>query len=294
MQTLPKSENFLELDDTLSNFQKAQAVVLPVAFEKSTTFRQGTRRGPKAILAASRHLEDYDDELDVEPCQVGIATVLPMTFEGVKLEAGLAKIQRVAGKVMRTGKFLLSLGGEHSITIPLVKEANKVFERLSVLHLDAHSDLRDSYQGSAVNHACVMARINEICDFVSLGLRSGLKDEGKNIRPGARLFYAFDMMRDPDWVEKALESLTDNVYLTIDLDYFDPSIMPAVGTPEPGGFLWYETMEFLRTLFHEKNVVAADVVELCPIDNLVHADMLAAKLVYKLIAYKFFARIRVS
>ena len=292
LPTLPKSQNFLELEDELSNFQKSQAVILPVPFEFSTTFVKGTRKGPEAILAASRHLEDYDDELDAEPCKVGIATLLPLSFEERDPEKALNLIGQTARKVMQTGKFLITIGGEHSITIPLVKEANKVFDQVSVLHLDAHSDLRDNYQDSPFNHACVMARVNEICDFVSVGLRSGLKHEGKSIRPGARLFYAGDMVRDSDWINKALDGLQEDVYLTLDLDFFDPSIMPSVGTPEAGGFFWYETLEFLRQLFRDKNVVACDVVELSPIQSLVHPDALAAKLIYKIIAYKFFARIK--
>jgi len=292
MQVLPENENFLRLEDTFANFAKAQSVVLPVPYEATTTYNRGTVNGPAAILAASHQVELYDEELDREPFTVGVATLPPVQFQdNPDHEAALDAIGERGRAVMQTGKFLLSLGGEHSITIPLVERAVEVFPDLGVLQLDAHSDLRDSYEGSAYNHACVMARVNEMCDFVGIGVRSGIAGERGELRPGARLFYAHEMRQDPQWPDKVLDALPENVYLTLDLDYFDPAIMPAVGTPEPGGFHWHETLQFLRLLFEERNVVACDVVELAPIDGLVHPDFLAAKLVYKLIAYRFFARI---
>lgn len=292
MQVLPENENFLRLEEAYANFAKAQAVVLPVPYEATTTYNQGTVDGPAAILAASHQVELYDAELDLEPFTVGVATLPSMQFgEKEDHEAALDAIGLQGKAVMQTGKFLLALGGEHSITIPLVEQAAEVFPELGVLQLDAHSDLRDSYEGSSYNHACVMARVNEICDFVGVGVRSGIAGERGDLRPGARLFYAHEMRRDPQWPDKVLDSLPENVYLTLDLDYFDPSIMPAVGTPEPGGFHWNETLQFLHALFEEHNVVACDVVELSPIDGLVHPNFLAARLVYKLIAHRFFARI---
>ncbi len=291
VETLPPEKNFLALEPDLSNFQKSQAVILPVPYEASTTLMEGTQKGPEAILAVSSHLEDYDDELDVEPCSVGIATLPPVNFEGVSGEEALKRIEIQAYKVYHTGKFLLALGGEHTITVPLVRAAYESFDRLSVLLLDAHSDLYPEYQGSKYNHACTAARIHDVCDFVGIGIRSSLKEQEQQLRPASRLYYANDMVRDPDWPEKVLDQLSDTVYLSIDLDFFDPAVMPAVGTPEPGGFLWYESLEFLRLLFENKNVVACDVVELCPVEGLIHPNIFAAKLVYKLIAYRFFARI---
>ncbi len=292
IKTLSQEDNFLDLPEELSGFQKSQVVILPIPFEESTTFVQGTKDGPQAIITASRHLEDYDDELNAEPCRVGIATAEPLDLNGLHGRDALDRIEEVAADIMQTGKFVVGLGGEHTITVPLVRAAYQTFHDLTVLHLDAHSDLRDEYEGSKFNHACVMARVNEICDFVSIGLRSGLQDEGKDLRPGARLFYAYDMVRDSSWQDRVLDHLSDNVYLTVDLDYFDPAVMPAVGTPEPGGFHWYDTLEFLRKLMREKNVVACDVVELSPVQGLVHPNMFAAKLVYKLIGYRFFGRLR--
>ena len=286
IKTLPKHDNFLGLGENYSNFENARAAILPIAYEGTTTYIKGTANGPPAILKASQQVEFYDDELGIEPCKSGIATLPALYFAGQSHGKGLAKIGEFAKQLFESDKFFVALGGEHSITIPIVQEAVKVFADLCVLQLDAHSDLRDSYEGSRLNHACVMARVNECCDFVSVGLRSGTINEEENIRPGAHLIYAKEMAGKSGWQQSALEALSDTVYLTFDLDFLDPSIMPAVGTPEPGGFQWYETLVFLKEVFAQKTVVACDVVELCPIEHLVHPDFLAAKLVYKLIGYK--------
>lgn len=285
-RALPQNENFLGLDESLSSFEKSKVAILPVPYEGTTTYIKGTAKGPAAILAASQQIEFFDDELGAEPCKSGVATLPPLSFAGQSHEQALSKISEMAKKFLESDKFFVGLGGEHSITIPIVQEAVKIYSRLSVLQLDAHSDLRDSYEGSRLNHACVMARVNECCDFVSIGLRSGVMKEQENIRAGAHLIYAKDMAGKNDWQQSVFDALSDTVYLTFDLDFFDPSIMPAVGTPEPGGFHWYETLAFLKEVFEQKKVVACDVVELCPIERLVHPDFLAAKLVYKLIGYK--------
>ncbi|MFQ5630825.1 MAG: agmatinase [bacterium] len=286
IKTLPQNENFLGLDENHSNFEKAQAVILPIPYEGTTTYVKGTAKGPAAILSASQQIEFFDDELDAEPCKSGIATLPALSFARQSHEQALAKIGEAVKVFLEAGKFFVGLGGEHSITIPIVQEAVKMFSGLSVLQLDAHSDLRNSYAGSRLNHACVMARVNECCDFVSVGLRSGIKNEKDYIRDGAHLVYAKDMVGKKDWQQFVLDALSDTVYLTFDIDFFDPSIMPAVGTPEPGGFQWYESLAFLKEVFAQKKVVACDMVELCPIERLVHPSVLAAKLVYKLIGYK--------
>ncbi len=287
MKTLGIEDNFLGLSEAESAYDTARAVILPLPYEKTTSYKQGTAAGPQAILSASQQVEFYDDELRAEPREVGIATVAAPDFAGLSHEAGLEKIAEVAGALLDDGKFLISLGGEHSVTIPLVREVVRRHPDVSVLQLDAHSDLRRSYEGSPLNHACVMARVNELCDFVAVGLRSGIAGEEKGLRPGSRLFYACEMVRDSSWQQKALEALGEKVYLTLDLDFFDPAIMPAVGTPEPGGFHWYETLAFLREVFRQKDVVACDVVELMPQPGQHHADFLAAKLVHRFLGYRF-------
>lgn len=290
LESLNPEENFLGLAGDLCQFQRAQAVILPVPYEATTTYVQGTANGPGRILLASQEVELYDNELDCDPCSVGVATLAPMQFEDTDHEGALDSIAERAEIIQETGKFMIALGGEHSISIPLIIQSAAQFPGLSVLHLDAHSDLRDTYQGSRKNHACVMARVNEVCDFVSIGLRSGIQHEAQGLRPGARLFYAHEMVQRDTWMEEAILHLAENVYLTIDLDFFDPAFMPAVGTPEPGGFGWYETLAFLHQVFRERNVVACDIVELSPISGMVHPDFFAAKLCYKLIGYKFYAR----
>ncbi len=287
MKTLGIEDNFLGLSEAESAYDTARAVILPLPYEKTTSYKQGTAAGPQAILSASQQVEFYDDELRAEPREVGIATVAAPDFAGLSHEAGLEKIAEVAGALFDDSKFVVSLGGEHSVTIPLVREVVRRHPDVSVLQLDAHSDLRRSYEGSPLNHACVMARVNELCDFVAVGLRSGIAGEEKGLRPGSRLFYACEMVRDSSWQQKALEALGEKVYLTLDLDFFDPAIMPAVGTPEPGGFHWYETLAFLREVFRQKDVVACDVVELMPQPGQHHADFLAAKLVHRFLGYRF-------
>ena len=287
MKTLGVEDNFLGLSEAESAYNTARAVILPLPYEKTTSYKQGTAAGPQAILSASQQVEFYDDELRAEPRKVGIATVAAPDFTGLSHEAGLEKIAEVAGLLFDDGKFVVSLGGEHSVTIPLVREVVRRHPDVSVLQLDAHSDLRRSYEGSPLNHACVMARVDELCDFVAVGLRSGIAGEEEGLRSGSRLFYACEMVRDSSWQQKALDALGEKVYLTLDLDFFDPAIMPAVGTPEPGGFHWYETLAFLREVFREKEVVACDVVELMPQPGQHHADFLAAKLVHRLLGYRF-------
>ena len=287
MKTLGVEDNFLGLSEAESAYNTARAVILPLPYEKTTSYKQGTAAGPQAILSASQQVEFYDDELRAEPRKVGIATVAAPDFTGLSHEAGLEKIAEIAGLLFDDGKFVVSLGGEHSVTIPLVREVVRRHPDVSVLQLDAHSDLRRSYEGSPLNHACVMARVDELCDFVAVGLRSGIAGEEKGLRAGSRLFYACEMVRDSSWQQKALDALGEKVYLTLDLDFFDPAIMPAVGTPEPGGFHWYETLAFLREVFREKEVVACDVVELMPQPGQHHADFLAAKLVHRLLGYRF-------
>ncbi|MCA9732996.1 MAG: agmatinase [Deferribacteres bacterium] len=288
MHTLKQDKNFLGLPEDLSDFDKARGLVWPIAHEATTSYAKGTANGPAAILEASHQVEFWDDELDLEPCQTGIATLPIFSMDDRSHQEALDAMQKKANELFAGDKFVLSLGGEHSVTIPLVKAAVERFDNLSVLQLDAHSDLRDSYEGSPLNHACVMARVNEMCPFVSVGLRSGIRREGENIRSDAQLFYAGKIQGTHDWMQKAIDGLTENVYITFDLDFLDPSIMPSVGTPEPGGFYWYETLQFLRMVFQQRTVVAADIVELMPIPGLQTSDFLAAKLGYKMFGYKFF------
>ena len=277
---------FLELDPPLSDYDRAAAAVLPVPFEASTTYLKGTARGPRAILEASAQVEWFDDELHAETCQAGIATLSPPQVEGRDFPQAAPLIEQAAAEVLRDGKLLVALGGEHSITIPLVRAAKARFPRLGVIQLDAHADLRDTFDANPHSHACTMRRVSELCLAVQVGVRSLCREEADLIEAEERpVFLAHRMRQDPNWADHAIALLPPEVYLTIDLDFFDPSVAPAVGTPEPGGFTWHEALAFLRRLARERRIVAFDVVELCPIPGQVVTDFTAAKLVYRLIGY---------
>jgi agmatinase len=278
--------NFLALSEALSDYKTARAVVFPVPYEATVSYGGGARGGPQAIIAASRQVETYDRDFQAEPCSLGIATLGELEQVSSGPEAMMHKIEEAAGEILSDGKFLLSLGGEHSISPPLVKAHKARFPDLSVLHFDAHTDLRPEYQGTKYSHACALSRIWEICDFVSVGVRSfcGSENELKALSE-SRLLGARELHSDPYQLSNILSQLTDDVYITFDLDGFDPSVMPAVGTPEPGGLLWDETLEMIKTVAMIKNIVGADIVELAPIPGLSYPDFAAARLAYKIISY---------
>jgi agmatinase len=271
-----------------SKYENAKAVVLPLPYEASTSYHQGTRRGPRAIISASQQVEFYDEELNLEPRNIGIATVAAPDFTRATPRRAVDRIAQACGKLIDDGKFVVGLGGEHTVTVGMHKGVVERAPDVWVVQLDAHSDLRPEYQGSPLSHACVMARVTEISPAIMLGIRSGIMGERERLKPPSQLYYGCEMRQNDKWHDEVFAKLGKNVYLTIDLDFFNPAEMPSVGTPEPGGFGWYETLEFLRRLFRGHNVVACDIVELCPQSGLVAPDFFAARLAYKLIAYKFF------
>jgi agmatinase len=274
------------------SFQDAGVAVYPVPYEATVSYGGGAARGPEAILKASAQVELYDEWLDVEPHRAGVWTDPEPDLPA----AGSTDVMEAVGSrfadLMDAGKWVVMLGGEHSITAASVRVAAERHPGLKVLQLDAHADLRDSYQGDRNSHACAAARCLEFAPVNGVGIRSWSAEEMARIRagiPGYRMLPAWEMTGDQDrWIEKAIEGLAGRpVYLTIDLDFFDPSVVPATGTPEPGGGFWWPTLNLLRTLFREADVVAADVVELAPVPGLHHPDFLAARLVSRLIALKF-------
>lgn len=269
-------------------FEKAAAVILPAPLDRTTSYVSGTRNGPRELLLASAQVELWDEELGVDVHDRGLFTLPEMDLASVPFPEALAGIGRVAGDVLDAKKFLVTLGGEHSITPPLVAAAAKRHGGLSVLQIDAHADLRDSYQSERNSHACAMRRTLEFAPLVQVGIRNISGDEVHAL-PGLRtkIFYDWNMRDDAKWMDRAVDALSDTVYVTIDLDGLDPGTMPAVGTPEPGGLSWRELMGVLRRAFERKNVVACDVVELCPIPGMASPNFIAAKLVYKLLTYKF-------
>jgi agmatinase len=273
------------------DFENSRAVVLPVPFERTTSYITGTRNGPREILLASGQVELWDEETQSEAYNRGIYTLPELELPYNDIRVALDEIKRVVSGILDHEKFLVVLGGEHSVSVPVVEALAERIPDLSVLQIDAHADMRDSYQGSRYSHACAMRRIVEFAPCTQVAIRSLCKEESQSI-PGlrTRVFWDHNMRQDPAWIDKVVASLTDKVYLTIDCDGLDPAIMPAVGTPEPGGLSWREIVALLKLVMTKKTVVAADVVELCPIPGFVAPNFLAARLVYKLIGYRFFAR----
>jgi len=275
------------------SFADSRVVVLPVPVDRTTSYVPGTRNGPREILQASSHMELWDDEIGVDVHRIGIFTLPEMELPFGELEPLMAEIRRVAVEILKRDKFLVTLGGEHSITPPLVAAAAERYRGLSVLQIDAHADLRDSYMGTRHNHACAMRRALEYAPTTQVGIRSLSTEEAEAVpRLNTTIFYDGTMRRDADWIDRVVESLGDPVYITIDVDGMDPAIMPATGTPEPGGLSWYEMLGLLRATIERRTVVACDVVELSPLPGLMAPNFLCAKLVYKMVGYRFGEEVR--
>ena len=277
--------NYGYLSEEYSDPENAGIVIIPVAYDGTSTWVKGADKGPEAIIDASANMELYDIETDSEVYKRGIFTERLIGGEISTVEMVEAVVDNVK-YYLDKGKFTIVVGGEHSVNIGSIKAHAKKYDDLTILQLDAHTDLRDEYNGSKYNHACVMARAKEVCPIVQVGIRSMDISEKDSTDP-SRIFFAKDIHNNTDWIKRVIPSLSDNVYITIDLDVFDPSIMPSTGTPEPGGLLWYDVLALLKTVSTKKNVVGFDVVELCPDGRNKAPDFLAAKLIYKLLSYKF-------
>jgi agmatinase len=276
---------FADLPGEYSAAEYAKVVLIPVPYDRTSTWMKGADKGPSAIIEASTHMELYDIETDSEVYKKGIFTAEPENYPELP-EDMVDKVAEQVQKYLENGKFVVVVGGEHSVSLGPVKAHIKNYTDITVLQLDAHSDLRDEYNGSKYNHACVMARIVELCPVVQVGIRSMDTSEKKTLDKN-HVIFASEISTNKNWIEKVLPKLSKNVYLTVDLDVFDPSIMASTGTPEPGGLFWYDVLRLLRAVFEEKNVVGFDVVELCPEQSNKAPDFLAAKLIYKLLSYKF-------
>ncbi|HOV12557.1 MAG TPA: agmatinase, partial [Bacteroidales bacterium] len=256
-----------------------------VPYDGTSTWIKGADKGPDAILEASANMELYDIETDSEVYKQGIFTSSPV-MEKSSPEKMTSAVYKNALKYVADNRFLITIGGEHSVSVGAIQAHAETYDRLTVLQFDAHSDMRPEYEGSPYNHACAMARAIEFCPVVQVGIRSMDVEEKKYIIK-SRVFFAEERMKNPGWMDKAVNLLSENVYLTIDLDVFDPSIMPSTGTPEPGGLFWYEVLEMIRKVNEKCNIVGFDVVELCPNKIDKAPDFLASKLIYKILSYKF-------
>jgi agmatinase len=260
-------------------------VIVPVPYDQTSTWIKGADRGPAAIIEASGNMELYDIETDSEVYRKGIFT--DRAVEGAYFPEAMVKVvtERV-GSYIEKGKFVVVVGGEHSVGIGSVRAHAESSKDVTVLQLDAHSDLRDEYNGSKYNHACVMARVKEVCPILQVGVRS-MDSSEKEFIDRSRVFFAEDIHNRTDWINEAVGKLSEKIYITIDLDVFDPSIMSSTGTPEPGGLLWYDVIRLLKAVSEKKDIVGFDVVELCPDERNKAPDFLAAKLIYKVLSYKF-------
>jgi agmatinase len=290
-QLPPESKNYAAINEEYSGFKKAKAVILQAPYDKTATYKKGTVDGPLAIIEASKKMELFDDELNQETYKIGIHTMEALAIRDLTPEKMIEKVYQATLDMLKANKFPVILGGEHSVSIGSVKAFKEVYPNISVLHLDAHYDMRDEYFGSKFNHGCVARRISEMCPIVQTGMRSLSKEEKDFLNTQAngrvKTINVYDILETPRWKDVISNSLSENVYISIDLDVFDPSLMPAVGTPEPGGIGWYETLDLLREVTKEKKVMGFDLVELCPIKDQFASDFLAAKLIYRLLGYIF-------
>ena len=280
-----KTKTYAGIPEEYAKLERAKIVLIPVPYDGTSTWQKGADKGPKAFLEASENMELYDIETDSEVYKNGIYLTESITVNATP-EAMADAVHQETKSYIKKNKFVTIFGGEHSISIGTIRAFNEMFSNLTVLHIDAHADLRKSYEGSSCNHACAVYEASQNSNLIQVGIRS-MDIKEKSVMDLDKTYFAHDMAIDDSWMDSAIVQMTDNVFITFDLDAFDPSILPSTGTPEPGGLLWYETLDFLKQVFADKNVVGFDIVELCPNDVDKASDFLAAKLYYKMLSYKF-------
>ena len=279
-------DNFLGLEPEFSDLETSRFVVLPIPYDATASYLKGTVNGPQAIISASQQVEFFDEILLDEFYQAGVFTAPPLECHGLSPEALQEKIIEAAAPYVHAYKFLLSLGGEHSVTPALVKVVRQRYDNLSVLHIDAHADLRDEYQGSIFSHACAMRRIYDMnIPVVHVGIRSFDRDQHDFIvAHKVKIFSPVAIMHKPDWIKDVLHGLTDNVYISLDIDGLDPAYAPGTGTPEPGGLTYQQLVDLILAVGRTRHIAGADIVEVIPNISGVVTEFLAARLAYKIIA----------
>ena len=268
-------------NEVVYDYSGSEIIIVPVPYDETSTWMKGADKGPDAILEASVNLEFYDVETSSEAHLKGIFTMNPILQKETPEKLVEDVYYRILS-LLADNKFPVLIGGNHTVSIGSIQACSEFFNDITVLQLDAHGDLRQEYEGSALNHACVMARAREFAPIVQVGIRSMSADE-LPYAESDRIFYAHQLFYDKKLYGTAMEKLTDNVYITIDLDVFDPSLMPSTGTPEPGGPDYFEVIHFLRDVIRRKNVVGFDIVELCPSSTNKAPDFVAAKIIYQLL-----------
>lgn len=280
-----KSKTYAGIPDAYAKLEQSKIVLIPVPYDGTSTWQKGSDKGPDAFLHASENMELYDIETDTEVYKQGVFLADAIT-ENKSPETMVEAVHNATKTYIKKNKFVTIFGGEHSISIGTIRAFNECFDNLTVLHIDAHADLRKEYEGTQCNHACAVYEASQTTNLIQVGIRS-MDIMEKTVMDEDKTYFAHEMAEDDSWMDSAIDQMTDNVFITFDLDAFDPSILPGTGTPEPGGLLWYETLDFLKQVFAEKNVVGFDIVELCPNDIDKSSDFLAAKLYYKMLSYKF-------
>jgi len=291
MKALPSEQAFLAIPEpAMCAYDTSRFVIQQVPYEHTSSYLQGSAKGPGAIVSASHFVEFYDEELERETYRHGgIATLAPIDFGGKVDAAAVDLIEDRTEKLLNDKKYVVSLGAEHTVTLGFVRAHARHYPGLSVLQIDAHSDLRSAYHDNPFSHASVMARVHDLgLPIVQVGIRAQCREEAELIRSAGNIhtFYAHAIRQQPGWMEAALDKLGEQVYITIDADGFDPSVVPAVGTAEPNGLFWVETLQFLKMVFSRKQVVGFDVVEIAPRDGDILSEYTMAKLVYRLIGYQ--------
>ena len=280
-----QTKSYAGISEEFSKLETAKIVLIPVPYDGTSTWQKGADKGPEAFLNASENMELYDIETESEVYKQGVYLAGAVT-ENSSPEAMVEAVHKATKSYIKKNKFVTIFGGEHSISIGTIRAFNEMYTNLTVLQLDAHADLRKEYEGSKCNHACAVYEASQTTNLIQVGIRSMDVIE-TTVMDKEKTYFAHEMAMDDTWVDSSIDQMTENVFITIDLDVFDPSIMPSTGTPEPGGLLWYETLEYLKQVFTEKNVVGFDIVELCPNKEEKSSDFLAAKLYYKMLSYKF-------
>lgn len=279
------NKTYAGIPEEFAKQEQAKIVLIPVPYDGTSTWQKGADKGPDAFLNASENMELYDIETNSEVYKQGVYLADPVT-ENASPEAMVDAVYNATKKYITRNKFVTLFGGEHSVSIGSIRAFNESFHNLTVVQLDAHADLRKEYEGSSCNHACAVHEASKTTNLIQVGIRSMDQTEMKWMNTD-QTFFAHEIREEEYWMDAAVDLMTENVFITIDLDCFDPSILPSTGTPEPGGLFWYETLDFLRKIFRDKNVVGFDIVELCPNEVDKSSDFLAAKLYYKMLSYKF-------
>jgi len=277
--------NYAGIPNEFAQLESSQIVLIPVPYDGTSTWIKGANKGPEAFLEASENMEIYDIETDSEVYKKGVFLADPIT-ENSSPEKMVEIVHKTVSEYIKKGKFVTLFGGEHSVSIGSIRAFRENFENITVLQLDAHADLRPQYDGSKCNHACAVHEAQHSTNLVQVGIRS-MDSIEKPFLKKDNCFFAHTIFSDPNWMINALNKITENVFITIDLDVFDSSIMPSTGTPEPGGLNWYQVVNFIKLIVQNKNIVGFDIMELCPNTMNKAPDFLAAKLYYKILSCVF-------